>query len=868
MFKRFAVLSVLCVLAVPAFGVTTMYWTQTNPTDFSSGKLDGVVANNFGNLKLSRAVKTLFDENPHVSVVYALAQTTDGTIYAGTGPEGVLLAIKDGKTSTVLDLGGTGGMAAADAGQGDEQGGEKNIFSLCAEPNGNLLIGTGGAMGRVLELTPGSSKPKELFRNDAAQYVWAIVRSDDRKIYAATGPSGKIFEIDPNGASKVLLDTGENNVLCMIGDGKDTLYAGTSGHGLVYRINRKTGDSFILYNAAETDVQTLALDAKGNLYAGTAQAKDESQQQESSDTSTERNGHPEEAETGVPIAPQQPHNPPPAPAPAPNPNPGEPHPIPKTTGTSASPIIPVRPILGDDIRRVHIIKDLVVSPYENAGAHIVPADDDPGDGGGGGGGGDNPGPPHGPIPPVPGPQTQPANAGQQRPSEENPAPTGEPQPEGNAIYKIDPRGFVTEIFRQPVLVMGMIEYNGVLLVATGSNGQVYQVNPDAQETEVVAKVESKQVTCLLPAKDGNIYLGFANVGGVATMSSGYADKGTYTSSPLDASQISQFGQMQLHGTLPPGTALTVATRSGNVKEPIEKGWSAWSAETPAKQFLQVTSPSARFLEYRLTFTSNAGKSTPVVQDVSIAYQTPNLAPVVKAVKIVNPAAPDQSNGNAANGPANGGGDSDSGGGGGGNGGGGGPPAVRFPPTRHLTITWDSSDPNNDNLVYTLYFRLVGTSEWIVLKDKLSDTSYDWDTRMVADGRYEIKVLASDAPSNTPADAKTAARISDPVVVDNTPPVIGEITTTIAGATAHIDTTVADATSVVGEVDYTVDSAKDWRFVLPVSNIYDSAEARMSFDVPGLTPGKHQITLRATDTHGNQSFATVFVIIEPAHGAAK
>ena len=68
--------------------------------------------------------------------------------------------------------------------------------------------------------------------------------------------------------------------------------------------------------------------------------------------------------------------------------------------------------------------------------------------------------------------------------------------------------------------------------------------------------------------------------------------------------------------------------------------------------------------------------------------------------------------------------------------------------------------------------------------------------------------------------------------------------------------------MVGEVVYSVDSAKDWQFVLPVSNIYDSPEAQMSFDIPGLTPGKHQVTLRATDSHGNQSFATVFVTIAP------
>ena len=209
----------------------------------------------------------------------------------------------------------------------------------------------------------------------------------------------------------------------------------------------------------------------------------------------------------------------------------------------------------------------------------------------------------------------------------------EPKPEGNAVYKIDPDGFVTEVFRQPVLILSMVEKDGLLLLATGSEGQVFQVNPAAEETIVVAKVEPKQIMCLLPAKDGRVYLGTANVGGIAAMSSGFAAKGTFTSPVLDATQISRFGKMQFHGSLPEGTTMAVSTRSGNVHDAAENGWSQWTKDVPVTEFLPVQSPSARFLQYRLSFTSAEGKKTPVIEDVSIAYQIPNLPPVVKAVKI-------------------------------------------------------------------------------------------------------------------------------------------------------------------------------------------------------------------------------------------
>src|SRR5205823_262419 len=150
--------------------------------------------------------------------------------------------------------------------------------------------------------------------------------------------------------------------------------------------------------------------------------------------------------------------------------------------------------------------------------------------------------------------------------------------QSNAIYNIDPEGFVTELFRQPVLVHSLIEQNGVLLAGTGSDGYVYQINPAAEETVVLAKVDPKEVVALLATRDGRIVLGLANSGDIAVMTSGFAADGTFTSPVLDATQISRFGKLQLHGSLPNGTGLTVATRSANVNETTDAAWSKWSEE--------------------------------------------------------------------------------------------------------------------------------------------------------------------------------------------------------------------------------------------------------------------------------------------------
>src|SRR5665213_2698444 len=872
-----------CLLGFPALAVQTSYWTQTTEQDFKSGTLENVVATNHGDIKLSRAVKTLLEEDPRISAVNALAEGPDGSIYAGTGPNGVLLRIRDGKVDTFATLEG-----------------EAAITALLVQKDGAVLAGTSGDAGRVLKFNKPGEKPKVLFKQKGMQYVWAIAQAADGMLYAATGPEGKLFAISPDGTAKVLLDTDSNNLTCLISDGKDLLYAGTDTHGLVYRINRKTGESFVLYNAPESEISALALDKQGNLYAATAEAREQAPGASQEAAQEEKSGRPEGGAVGVPIPSDRPREPaPPAP---PNPNPGQPNPIPKTN--------PSARIMMDRGARVMRLRDTGVSPVHTAPgfeelhvsksqrnehgrdapvttnqsgamkkvAHVFfaiaagsPSQPSPA-------AGPNkkrrPKPEPGDPEPSPDPDPGPAPSPAPRPGKPNPPGSPqpgaepvaklahqpavdttepiEPRPEGTAIYKIDPEGFVTEVFRQPTLILGMVESNGVLLVATGGpEGQVYQVRPAADETLVLAKVDAKEIMCLLSASDGKTYMGTANVGSVASMSVGFAARGTFTSPVLDATQISRFGKIHMHGSLPVGAGLAVATRSGNVKEADEKSWSKWSDDAPAAQYMQVPSPSARFLQYRLTLTSAKGAATPVVEDVAVAYQVPNLPPRIKSIKVVN------AGGTAANAESPDAIDADN-----------AAAPKRATSSRYQTISWEASDPNHDALAYALYFRPIGQEQWILLKDKLMEPTYQWDTRTAADGRYEVKVIASDAGANPPGMGKTAGRVSDPLTVDNTPPVIGDLKSHQNGGAVQISLKAVDRTSTVASVDYAVDSSKDWQFVLPDNHIYDSPEEAVAFSIPGLSPGQHQITVRATDAKGNQSFENIFVNIQSPAARAK
>lgn len=758
-----AIAALLAAISPMAFAVTTSHWTQTSETDFKAGTLHQVVAAGPGDLHLSRAITTLLQQDPRISLVCAMAEAQDGSLYVGTGPGGLLLKWKDGKSQDVLSLG-----------EGSA------ITALAAGPKGEIYVGVTGTTGRVLRLGADGGKSQTLLEDPAMQYVWSVVCADDGTVYVASGPEGNLYEIKPDGHSRVLFHSTQANVLSLALSKDGTLYAGASPRGLIYRVDRKTGDGFILYNAPQTDITALAVDDKGNLYACTG-AESETAEQEEGRAPGRAEPTPS-AET--PIRAEPPATP--KPPELPKPNPGEPEPIPKDQ--------PDEP------------RQLVTS-----GGRAEPTSR--------------------PAGPLPGKAS--ASAPVQRPHP-RPVSTTNPPEAGNAVYRITPEGIVTEILRQQALFYTLAVQKDSLLIGSGSDGAVYQYDLVSEEATPLARVDAMDVTSMLVSRTGKVFLGMSNAGALAEMTPGYAPTGTFTSPVLDARQISRFGLMQLVGTLSKDTAISVAFRSGNVEDSEDTGWSRWSDELPASEFVKVPSPAARFLQYRLTFTSKTGERSPMVEEVSTSYQMPNLPPKVASVSV---------------------------GGGGGEGDAEDGKSAVTSASGDVSVSWEAKDPNSDTLRYTLSYRMGRKAPWVELKKDLAAPDFEWNTKTVADGRYQLRVAASDRLSNPNNTELTSSRLSDWVVVDNTPPVIGDLVQRVEGGVVSVQMKVVDRTSTVAGVEFAVDSNDDWQAAAASDNIFDSPEETVSFQTGKLTPGSHQIAIRATDSLGNRSYATVVVTVE-------
>jgi len=385
------------------------------------------------------------------------------------------------------------------------------------------------------------------------------------------------------------------------------------------------------------------------------------------------------------------------------------------------------------------------------------------------------------------------------------------------VYRISKDGFVTKVFSETVVLFSLTEQEGRLLAGTGNDGRVFVIEPGLEEQAIVYDdQQASQITAVVAAGD-DVYLGTANPAKLIKLKKVFAAEGTYTSDLIDASQPARWGKLQIDADIPKGCSVRMASRSGNVGDVNDPTFSDWTQPVELTGPAGLGCPLGRFCQYKLVLQSDDGSSSPLIREVAVAHIVPNLAPRVEEVTVGRIEAPDKRG--------------------------------------MLKISYKSRDDNKDKLIYRIDFRKAGRTGWIELEDKVEKDDFEWDGRSVEDGRYEIRVTASDERSNSTETKLTGSRISEPVVVDNTGPVIKEHTLTKDNEQAVLKIKASDRLSAIGQLDYAVDSNAEWTGTIPDDLVYDTTEEDFTIVLEGLAAGEHIIAVRVKDDLGNTTYRT-------------
>ena len=481
------------------------------------------------------------------------------------------------------------------------------------------------------------------------------------------------------------------------------------------------------------------------------------------------------------------------------------------------------------------------------------------------------------------------------------------QPQGS-IYKITPDGTAKLLSSRATSGVLSLRTDGNDNLYACSGNTIYRIAPDETMQTFTADADEQFVTLAVDSGRGQVYAGTSTVGSVYSLGGGGTGRlqGQFQSVVHDAGLPSHWGTLAWTADTPPGTHVVLQTRSGDVPQP-DTSWSAWSPADTSASGQTITSPPARYLQYQALLTRDAGAApdaAPKLRDVTVYYLTRNQPPTVHLLSpapgavlhkatLLQWSSSDPDSDTLSYDLSY---SSDS----------GktwtpikkratpqGPSAV--PPTPPAAPAAASAGPVTDQEVAARVAKMVASLDHQrpglppdvrarliaqateTIRHSLEaqrtptpapantggtavkETSFSWDTTEVPDGNYQVRVIASDKPSN-PQGALTAQAVSSPLLIANTPPTLTVGTNTVNAdktVTVHgiAQTKLAFVRAVQGHADSSDDVA-----ALADDGLFDSTLEPFTLTLGPLSAGVHAVEVQAIDQAGNATTAKVRVTV--------
>ena len=651
--------------------------------------------------------------------------------------------------------------------------------------------------------------------NTEQSYIWSSAIDESGNVFLGTGSDGRIFRVDANGNGKIFADLNELNVSALAIGRDGALYAGTSPDGKVYRIPAN-GAPEIFFEPKEKYIWSLAVLSDGDLAVGTGE-NGRIYRVKSANAKPENSLLFDTSETHIiSLATDRQGN--------------------LYAGTDAKGLVlrfapDGKPfaLLDSSLREIHQIavgsdnSVYALAVSESAAAAKTVA------------------------------ATESSSA-----SAETTTAQTEPPPKSrydltgakSAIYRILPDGGSDIIWNSSTVTAFSVAANpngdGVL-IGTSDKGRIYSVTNTGRETLLLQSDEGQISTFQM--RGNQIFATASNQGKLYRASAETVAEGNYESSVLDAKAAATWGRIWWRSN----GSVALQTRSGNTEKPDET-WSDWSANLSDPKGAQISSPKAKFLQWRAILKNSAGSAS--LNEVNVSYLARNIAPEVLSIQILPtnvgllanpPVQIDPNIENSGLDPTVF----------------GLPPVANIPPRRVYqrgarSLQWTAEDRNGDRLEYSVFYREASENNFKTLRENLRENFLTLDGAALADGKYIFKIVANDAPSNPFSQNLAGEKISEPVDIDNSAPVVKSVgTPQVSGDRARVTFEASDSSNFLNKAEYSVNGG-EWQEVYADDGISDGASERYTLEIPLLNASEYSVSLRVFDANGNIGSARVLI----------
>ncbi len=422
------------------------------------------------------------------------------------------------------------------------------------------------------------------------------------------------------------------------------------------------------------------------------------------------------------------------------------------------------------------------------------------------------------------------------------------------VYRIVPDSTASAYWSAPApVVYALARGASGMIAATGNRAGVFTLTRANAALHWLSAPQG-QITALLV--DGSsagerVFAAASNPAAVWTIGPGRAERGELISPVLDARRIARLGKVVARGE-PHGGRIELSTRTGNTNPP-DTTWSTWRA---VGNDGAAGSPAGRYAQWRLILAGG----DPVVEAVEASWREQNLAPRVSGIVVApqgaafregdltprsEPVTQTLPGGQKVSYSV--------------------PPASSQRELRDLpawarglrTVQWRGSDPNGDPLLYRVDVAPSAEGPWTLVAEDLDQSAFTWDTQSLVDGRYRLRVTASDLPGNAVGEEREDFSVSAPFHIDNTAPSVTELTATGVERGIRVTGTARDGSSPLTRIEVAVDD-EDWRVITPEGGFADDLDLVFRATVQPVEPGDHSVGVRAVDRAGNATTRAVRV----------
>jgi hypothetical protein len=390
-----------------------------------------------------------------------------------------------------------------------------------------------------------------------------------------------------------------------------------------------------------------------------------------------------------------------------------------------------------------------------------------------------------------------------------------------------------------------------ILFSTDQQGRIYALEPDHKVT-LLAELGNAETIRLMTRTNG-FMAAQSTPARLMLLNSKSSASAAFESPVHDCTTVSRWGRIAWRSA---GSNIVFRTRTGNAARP-DTTWSDWSTPLTGGTDALIPSPNARYIQWRAEWSPS---STTELSGVTVSYLPQNTAPIVRSISVsavagtnvTKAATASSSTSNAYSVTVTDTGDA---------------PSASTSSTASQSVsrgsitqtqvTWQAEDPDGDKLMFSLYFRGEGETQWKLVRSQMFENSLLLDPDVLADGRYWFRVVASDRPSNAKEYARETELISPPVLIDNTPPLLKASAPRRHDDIIEIDLDAEDASSPLRRCEYAVD-AGPWQPIEAADGVTDSPKEAFDLRLDKVKPGEHLVVFRVYDSAGNAGLLRVVV----------